>query len=344
MRVAKSVISILLIIVSVSIVSAIEKPLVLIPYRGSGEKCAKGIFFDHAVMRKMKVDTKVVVRNNNEMEVYEKQLSQYLKENPVGLPCCDHDVECNGVKIPSVVTIDELQNAINVQLCGLLFLPGWQGECLEDRKELDQFLITNALNRGQPILAVCAGCWNLMHFGSEFLLKTQINREAVTVQVTGHSANKMVSISGNNGHIINNTPIHAVQVHTDNLLLNVIPNGQYNVNSIHKEAVNREFINEGCWNVWATSVGDSTCRNRDGSVKHDRHNNEINSQGNVVEAFECTKYGIPIIGVQWHAEAYAEQKSNKQENNISNDLVKFMINAGTKYKTVNELKEKFAMH
>lgn len=336
------------VILSVSLVTCInsvgasERPLVLIPYRGGENKCAKGIFFDHSVIRKMNVDTKVIVNNDEEKTSYESKLYEYLKGIVAKLPLCSYDVDINGIKIPKALTVDELQSTTDIQQCGLLFLPGWQGKCPQEREKLDRAIIKNALKNGQPIFAVCAGCWNLMRFGSECFMKIPINR--ITVSVKDHTASKMISISENKRQVINNTSIHAVQIHlhSDSLLSGVIQNEQqHKVNSVHKEAIDKELINKTYWDIWATSVRNSNCSNRDGSNKLNRQGKKMDSQGDIVEAFECKKYGTPIIGTQWHAEAYVEQNDI---GTISNNLIKFMISAGTKYKMLKELKAKFAAH
>lgn len=342
MHISVKVLSVFSVVMAASVGSALENPLVLIAYRGEGEKCAKGIFFDHSVMRKANADTMVVVRDNRERETYENQLFQYIRGIVARFPNRVHDISRDGINIPSAITVEELQNTADVHQFGLLFLPGWQEACPPRREDLDAFLVRNAFNHGQPILAVCAGCENLMRLGSEFFDSSVANHNPVAVQVNHHIVSHMISISETNGHVINNTPIHAVAVEfrTDDLLLNVVPNGRHDVNSVHKRDISREFINETYWRVWATSVSNSTLPTQSGEPRHDRQGRLMNSQGDVIEAFKCIKYEVPVVGTQWHAEAYVEEDAD----NISNKLVKFMIDAGIKYRALRELKIRFAAH
>lgn len=115
MKIIGEIVLSLSIVADIASVSALKKPLVLIPYRGGGDKCAKGVFFDHSVMRKTNVDIKVIVNNNEEKTLYESQLSAYLKGIVAKLPLCSYDIDINGIKVPQAITVDELRGTTDIQ-------------------------------------------------------------------------------------------------------------------------------------------------------------------------------------------------------------------------------------
>lgn len=300
-------------------------PTVLIAYRGNDsnteiKKVMKAVLYDHNVIRKFKpadgnvIDTKVLI-TASEVDLYRRNMSEYMKSDVTfDLPRCDFDEEVDGRRIPGVVLKDNF--AIEQ---GLLFIPGWEGNSASrSRSELDMCLIKTAYLQGRPILAVCAGCWDLIYYIRK---ATECEEIDIKVAVIDHANRRgMVTLNPSNGRVLRNEAIHEVKFVRESLIQKIVkhPIKTIQVNSVHRFALDQDSVNGTIMQVAARSIANSTCKNKNGEEKH-IGSHVMDSQGNVVEAVESVQ-GVPIIGTQWHAEAYTEQ-----EDNFNYTLIRYMI-------------------
>lgn len=306
-------------------------PTVLIAYRGNDsnmetKKIMKAVLYDHNVIRKFKpvygnfIDTKVLIAKD-EVDLYRKNMSAYMNSDVTfDLPRCDFDEEVDGRRIPGVVLKDYFATEQ-----GLLFIPGWEGNSAsKSRSELNMCLIKTAYLQGRPILAVCAGCWDLIDYIRKV---TKCEETDIKVPVVNHANRRgMVTLNPSNGRVSRNEAIHEVEFVRESLMQSVIkqPITRIQVNSVHNFALNQKSLNETIMQVAARSVANSTCKNKDNTVRR-IGSHIMNAEGNVVEAIESIE-GVPIIGTQWHVEAYADE-----QDNFNFSLIRYMILAGSAF-------------
>ncbi len=192
---------------------------------------------------------------------------------------------------------------------GLLYIPGRMPGTEDDfmRNCVENKLIKNALLRGQPILGVCAGCWQLWKFfgGSLVPITNHLNSQMIRLQR---------AISSDIMHVINNgetDQIHTLEINEDSLVGIIIQGHStathipLRVNSIHSSAMDMPTLPaELKLSAWADDL----------------------PEGPSIEAIE-THFGAPMIGTQWHIEAYFQT-----ENNPYTPIVIYMAKAGDTYK------------
>ena len=179
---------------------------------------------------------------------------------------------------------------------GLLIIPGRRNAHLPHpvRTKHEQQLLKDAYRRGQPVLAICAGSWELWeHFGG------------TTIHVENHQHLPMINLDSD-GHTTNNTQVHYISVENGSLLASVMPcRMPILVNSIHGKAVSDEIVPD-IFTVIARSI-----------------DSEDEAEINVIEAFE-TKHGAPMFGIQWHPEAYERGSAHA-------NILSYMAKAGDAY-------------
>lgn len=306
----------------------LEKAPIHIPVRGtSDDKDAKGIYFDHYVIQRATGHfSKAVVPDG---VVYPfPALNAYIRQNPYALP---YGIEYSSRMLPLQVTSDD---------GGLLIIPGRMRDREYDivREAHENALLRKALLRGQPVLGICAGAWRVwealrrLEIDPDFSQKMQEG----LAEVYDHSAARMMSFSESTGQVVYNIQLHGVKVEADSLLYQMMGKSavEMNVNSVHWKAPDRKTIPSNVRVVAVATKGDvKETRNRHGKV--------IESELDTVEAFE-TVFGAPVIGVQWHLEAY-NLKDTGSEAHLN--ILRWMAKAGDVYaqkrKVLAELEEHF---
>lgn len=217
---------------------------------------------------------------------------------------------------------------------GLLFIPGRpQGDKDIARRKFEKSLIKNAYNRGQPILAICAGSWQLWKaFGGK------------TKSVTGHAYSNMPYIV-NGGGIGNNVEIHRIRIIPNTIVAYGMSSPRHPtrkdtplVNSVHWAAPDEKTMPE-LFEVAASALSDE-------KIKVKNRQGEMQPECDSVEAFS-TKQGAPMVGIQWHPEAYFENKNDSSsEAKRHLNVINYMAKAGDAYHAkrtmLSELKNKFA--
>lgn len=228
---------------------------------------------------------------------------------------------------------------------GLLIIPG-RVRITEDetvRLHHEYRVIRSALNRGQPLLGLCAGAWRVfeqmliwtkhsesMAQDSDTLNKWHRMNETL-VDVRDHNyRGGMLRLDARFGNrAINNTQIHdTIVIEGSDLhkIMQVGDNTRFTVNSVHWKAVNPSQIPLNMReSAYSASNPDFHKKTRQG--------NQMKPEEGTIEAFESI-YGAPIIGCQWHPEGYSE---NSQHANLLKNMAKAGDAYAAKRKMLREL-------
>ncbi len=306
-------------------VNPVKSPIA-ISYRDEGN--GKGAFYDHYTIRRI---TQTLTVMGTTPAIPTTAFANYLNyragHNEFGLSLNTNLPESH----PSVF-----------EYAGLLFIPGRARETEDKRPAVheartkhEQKLIREAVLHGQPILAVCAGSWQLWeYFGGH------------TVNVTDHNYGAGMPRILNNGKVGYNKQIHRIKINAHSLLAAsmgytaaTVQQARPSVNSVHWAAPDTNSTPDAL-TVTAYSVRD------DSIAPNSRQGGTMAVQANTAEAFE-TKHGAPILGVQWHPEAYNvdDKASMSSKNQLS--VLQYMAEAGHTYqnrrRVVQELKDKFRL-
>ena len=254
---------------------------VVISYRDEGR--GSGAFFDHyTIQASTGKRTKIAIslnENVNDLISHIHERSEHFLKN--GSP----DVKYPDRLVPERIDQDPDD-------AGLLIIPG-RSRQVENKRPLyhklrterERELIAKAIRTGQPILAICAGSWSLWnYFGGK------------TKEVSHHACRRMPAIKASDGKIGWNIQVHRLTIENGSMLSNFTGNKKKpKVNSVHWLAPDEVTTPKGV-TVCARSK-------KDGAIAPSNMNTEDAS----VEAFETTD-GAPVLGVQWHPEAYNSRK------------------------------------
>ena len=255
-----------------------------------------GAFYDHYTIRQITGHNTMLIQNStmntNDFNIFFRDnITKYtLKNNLIDLP-----------------------QAASIATQGLLFIPGHPriAEDLHTRDKFERKLLTIARKRGQPVLAICAGCWNLwQHF------------KGIIGSVEHHCYSRTPNIK-KNGDVGYNVGIHRVNVTPNTMLHKLMPIEQvteFIVNSVHWQApvgtVPDQLI-----------ISATTIRDNDISIKM-RAGCLMEPDPGTIEAFE-TIHGVPMMGIQWHPEAY--YPATDIHGQFSSNIVLYMVQAGDAY-------------
>lgn len=288
-----------------------KKPSIGIPYRNDG--AGRGADYDHRSLQAASSGATTLLKTadmcTSPMKYVAKQRTQQLKH-----------------KIPQLVASKESGDGY-----GLLFIPGisrsvYESAEREEREEFQGTLIKQALLEGRPILAVCGGCWQLWEkFGGK------------TKEVREHSyRGGMPRILQSTGKVGNNKQVHRVGFGQNSQILlgamRLEQDARPTVNSVHWKAPVKSNVSHV--QVSAISIADDqiapliTNKGMTRPLKPER----------CIEAFE-SESGAPILGIQWHPEAYQQGTSHAHS-------IRYMEEAGRafniKKKMLLEIKAIFA--
>lgn len=297
-------------------------PTIHVAYRDDGKVRGTGAHFDHRTLQLIS-GVPTVVANLTEGQAH---LNEYL-QNHAELQLPHADAGAGAVPAPPVET--ELS-----ALEGLLFLPGVprnvkeSSQQLEPRSEQNTALIQDAINRGKPILAVCGGSWALwQHFDGEL------------VAVKDHCSSRMPSLNSL-GKVGYNMQIHRIALQEAGLILkasmayeqNRVANPYPTVNSVHWLAPGGE----------TPDVFDISARSRQDQIlaPMGRHQAQMQPEANVIECFE-SRFGAPMLGVQWHPEAYTSNTKAQFYPAQQQGIIQYMVKASQTYQLKQQLNEEF---
>lgn len=290
--------------------------VVAISYRDDAN--GKGAFFDHFTLRRL---TGWITEITHSQDIDTIDFATHINYRNgykmYGLPM--------NLDLPASAT-DDAENA------AFLFIPGFtkdadQSQTLKHQIRIayEKELIRKAMIRGQPVLAVCAGSWTLWQaYGGK------------TIAVTDHNyGGAMPRLSKPNPEVCNNKMIHRVNVSSHSFLSGAMGfkgaiTERPKVNSVHWNAPDNSLPNTPIpLEVTATSVKDDQIapNSRKGDGTHQMQPDDS------VEAFE-TRFGVPMLGIQWHPEAFNPGENFRQES-----IFKFMKEAGQTYLNRKKLNE-----
>lgn len=299
---------------------------VAISYRGQSTTDAKGLLFDHMRIQSTTQFPTVIVEPSLEEHTWRAMrnyLRDILHQHPAKLFFGEQNAY-NSICPPYVEKCAEV---------GLVVIPG-RVRSIEDepvRLRHEYALIKGALNRGQPLLGICAGSWRLweqLYIWTRYPDSLSVDavelskwhgRSNTLVDVTDHNyAGGMIRLDAQGVRTSYNVQIHDAVIAPDSLLQKVLKLGtdRMSVNSVHWKAVNSTMMPLNVM-VNALSVENS------GFARNTRQGNLMRPQNNTVEGFESI-LGTPVLGIQWHPEGY-------DANNNNANILKFMAQAGSAY-------------
>lgn len=307
---------------------------IVISYRGhESTKDGAGMLFDHMRIQDITRFATVTLmpQDQNNLADTSRHFASALKDYTAALYFGIPDKNL-------IITPPTTQNCNNL---GLLVIPGRIRKIENEQIRLNHEyrVIREALNRGQPMIGVCAGSWRLYE---QMFVWTKypdfLNFPAITlsnmhttggllVDVVDHSyGGGMIRLGKDTGKAVNNVEIHDVAISEPSLLKTAtgIANNQMRVNSVHWKAVNE------AWLPLNTSISARAVCNPTIVIKT-RCVQPMRPQEGSVEAFE-SHFGAPILGIQWHPEGYNGESPH-------NNLLKYMALAGNAYAAKRQMLE-----
>lgn len=303
-----------------------EDAPIVISYRMEGKDPGKAAFYDHYTLQKhTHFETRITSADCPSIKV--AHLNDYIKNQTNELPYSPNEPTI-GKNVPLVID--------NYALGGLLVIPGMTRDSYQKnpqthqiRIQFEQEIIKDALLRGRPILAICAGSWTLFE-----CLGGKIE------EVNDHNYGSGMPRISAKGKMTYNVHVHDVQVIENTLLssmmgldnqshLNLLP-----ANSIHWMAPQKSSLPN---NIEISALSK---RNPTVSIKT-RQSTPMRPDKNTVEAFS-SQCGAPVVGFVWHPEAF-DWSSLKFAEQANSKALLFMAKAGTAYqnkqKMLAQLKE-----
>lgn len=281
------------------------KTSIVIGYRNDQGKRMHGAFYDHYTVRKITA-RRVNTAHSDHQSI--ETFVDFIKDSTFALGVGD---DLGKKIIPARYETDRNGS-------GLLIITGRPRDSDDlNRKENEVKLIKDAKLRGRPILGICAGSWRILE-----------SYDGKTTAVDDHCYSSMPYI-GTKGTVVNNTSIHAITV-TDHTILSgaMSPKKFENirqypeVNSVHWEAADKDNLPNELEAV-AHSI------NHEVEAPKNRQGAQMNPATDSIEAFE-TKFGAPVLGIQWHPEAYYNGKKDVESKRQRN-IINYMAEAGDAY-------------
>lgn len=302
----------------------------IVSYRDDG--WGKGAYYDHYTLQLLtNKPTSIAVDAGKQTDKFINYLQNATLELRFG------EVKADKRHAPPIV------ENIN-EGSGLLFIPGIARNTLEnrtkeyeERKAHEYRLIRQAVNTGQPILTICGGSWTLWEFFGGKL------KEAAEHSYRGG----MPRIKDTTGKIGYNIQIHRIFINDHALVLKAAMAvgslghavGQnFSVNSVHWLAADDIKVPD-VFAVSAHAIQD----NKLAPLNSKRV--PMAPEENTIEAFEA-KHGAPVLGIQWHPEAYTNNTPAEHFPNNHQHIIRYMAQAGQTFKNrqnlVADFKQKIA--
>lgn len=291
-------------------------PYIAISYRDEGH--GKGAFYDHLTLRHMTGwNTKVATSNSFPTTKFASYINYREGYGSYGLPLSSDLPEAS---------LNYGKNA------AFIFIPGYtrdsdnsQPENHLTRLAFEKEMIRKAKCRGQPILAVCAGSWTLWEsFGG------------AVKPISDHNyGGAMPRIGKSKARICNNKMIHDIDAvegsFVHRAMFGKTDQKKTAVNSVHWNAVDESTLDA------ASNVVVSANSNQNNLIAPKSRQSKQMKPENCVEAFE-TIHGAPMIGIQWHPEAFNPSDDNAAPHKGIFDALKV---AGATYKNRQRLNKEF---
>lgn len=338
-------------------------PATGISYRDCGG--GKGAFWDHyTIQNNTQAPTVIVKSASTSTRLFGHYVRQSTLEFPAGIEnlnisstapspkrsatprspsrCASSSRSPIREAAPQQDQIDPLRANANIQY-GLLFIPGMSRESKEaeefpERSEFEFAEIRKAQLVGRPILAVCGGSWTLWRaFGGTLRPVKEHNYRG-----------GMPRLDAERGHVQYNKQIHRIELTEEGCILsggmqiNPEDNVHPSVNSVHWLAPSESAIPRAL-QVSAYALADP---NLAPNIPVGGETRPLNPE-RCIEAFESV-FGAPILGVQWHFEAYGSKNVAKVDEAHHTGILNYMMLAGKTFQLkqtlLAELKSKVRDH
>jgi gamma-glutamyl-gamma-aminobutyrate hydrolase PuuD len=319
---------------------------VVISYRGhQTEKDGEGMLFDHFRIQNL-TNRPTVVSYPSTPFVHETAQSHFKLAIRQHMATLAYGDPYEGHRLP--------QGTLESHEGGLLVIPGRVHKIENEPFRLDHEyrVMRNALNRGQPILAICAGVWRLWNqliistrypdaaSAGGLMNEPRLDLLSTTITVTDHCYSSMIRLDQHGILPCNDKIIHLNDIVPDSHLQSMMSTRTSIVqvieaNSVHWKAVNPVIIMPDNVRISATS------RTHPGVTSLTRHQKVFSPTEHSVEAFENI-HGAPIMALQWHAEGC---KSDKTSYIANRRVIVAMAQAGDAYFAKRIMLRQFAhMH
>lgn len=283
-----------------------------ISYRTDGK--GEGAFYDHTTLRAATGRTTTIASPDASTLT---ALESYIQKPVV------RKKELN-LKLPISSAVPSRDNS-----SGLLYLPGRPRDASVDQAQRDEHevaMLKKAKNTGRPVLAVCAGSWQLWQAYGGTLR-----------DVSAHCYRAgMPSLKGGGG-VGYNKMVHRIRFTNSTLLKKIALGKEINaanidqtkpqVNSVHWRAPDENNIPNQL-SVSAYSVRDDAVAPKSHVLKDgDGKASPMPVEEDTIEAFE-TNYGTPHIGILWHPEAFDNTNSPATSVAMHQRTLRYMAQAG----------------
>ncbi len=246
------------------------------------------------------------------------------------------------------------QHHLNSMDTGLLLIPGYARQTQANlsqhhrcREAFEKKLIRRARREGRPILAICAGSWRLWQVMGESSPRQKGNKVYVTqshelTPSADHTASRMPSLRANGAGVGYNTLIHDINIPNRNLLLDAMGMSKNNgsavvpANSVHWQAIKAPALSQSKHSV--VSIMAYTTNNYAYSVS--KRTGGIMQPVDGAEAFG-SNFGAPILGVQWHPEAFYNNPNAHVSAPQHLNILRYMAKAGDAFRNKRLMLKEF---
>lgn len=301
-----------------------NKASILISFRLEGKHLGKGAFYDHYTLQRHTAHESAVVHSSDKA-IKTKYLAEYINSQTVNMPHSPIDAT---VGRPVPITLDPHTEG------GLLVIPGMTRDSYEKsptahqiRIEFERGLLKDALRRGRPILAICAGSWTLWEaLGGTLKVVSDHNYGGGMPRISAQ------------GKMSYNKHVHDVEVTQGTLLGDAMALGDTQeertlpANSIHWLAPDDTVVPPNF------EIAAKSKRNAEVSIQT-RQATQMAPQEDSVEGF-CSKFGAPVAGFVWHLEAF-DWDSRDAAAIANNNALLFMAKAGDAYQEKQTMLREF---
>jgi gamma-glutamyl-gamma-aminobutyrate hydrolase PuuD len=303
---------------------------ILVSFRLEGkDNLGKGAFWDHYTIQK---HTGLNTLAIHDPSISMNPLTNYITLTAHNLP---YSILDNGIMRPIPAEITTFKSG------GLLVIPGMardsdthQPPSHQTRMLFETKLIQDSINRGRPIIAICAGSWKLWQTLGGSL-----------ADVTDHNYGGGMPRIGVNGGIGYNKMVHNVDISPSSLLASAMDYRkkpavqpteiQLPANSIHWRAPSTATIPKN-FQVCATAI-------RDNNIQiQTRQAIEMVPDEGTVEAFESID-GAPILGLVWHPEAF-DWNSESEPHLANHNALLYMAKAGQTFEQKQKVNSEISTH
>lgn len=305
---------------------AAKKPLIVISYRP--DRDGKGALYDHRAIQVMSQQATAIVREEKtKISKFQRKVCDVTFNFTYG----KHDDYYARTMPPLIEESGELP--------GLLIIPGvssteYKSAEYQARKQFEFNLIEKAKNTGQPIMGICGGSWVIWEYYGGSI-----------TSVVDHSFRSGMPRLLDTGKVGNNKQIHRIKLQEDAFLLKAALNYDkqnpvlFPVNSVHSYAADHSTL-PATFQISALAKQDDELAPLSA---HSKTKEKMKPTEDAVEAFESI-HGAPILGVQWHPEAYTNTADETQYPKNQQHLLHYMAKAGETFKNRQLLNAEFNEH